>query len=103
MQVRTLPTLVYPQLPSSQPRQRDVAPVAPQDERSQQPAVPVNRVRKESELQVISSQQQNSRYTYVRVDNDTGRNGEALRVYYEIETFEDRERSELLLGIDITV
>lgn len=101
MQVRSLPSLILPQLPRSTP-QRIVSPVAAQDERSQPSVnIPINRNGQfkstDSELMAMNSQ----RYSDVRLDVDDSKTSRALQTYFNIETQDDQERSQLLFGVDI--
>jgi len=102
MQVRTLPNLVLPRLPSASP-QRGVAPVPAQDEGNQLPAyIPKNRNHRPeiAEEQILASQNQLSRYASVEASGT--RTSRALQTYFDIETQQDQERSQSLFGIDVT-
>ncbi len=101
MQVRTLPGIVPPRLPTNS-SQGTVAPVPAQDERSQ-PAVniPVNRGRQAEPTNIEILAKQNQRYSYVKVDVDNARTSNALQTYFNIETQDDQERSQALFGVDI--
>jgi len=100
MQVRSLPGLVLPRLPTNTP-QRTVAPVPAQDERSQ-PAVviPANRQPEAADIELLSRQNQ-QRASFVNIDADGSRTSRALQTYFNIETQDDQERSQALFGIDI--
>ena len=99
MQVRTLPGLVLPRLPTNTP-QRAVAPVPAQDERSQ-PAViiPANRQPESTDVALLS--RHNQRANVVNIEADGSRTSRALQTYFNIETQDDQERSQALFGIDI--
>jgi len=49
------------------------------------------------------SNQQNRRFTLTRIPTETGRTGQALQTYFDIQTQSEQERSQTLLGIDIEV
>lgn len=98
MQVRTLPGLVLPRLPTNSP-QRAVAPVSAQDERSQPPPINRNRLPESANAELIARQSQ--RYSYVKIDADGSRTTRALQTYFNIETQSEQERSQALFGIDI--
>jgi len=99
MQVRTLPGLVLPRLPTNTP-QRAVAPVPAQDERSQ-PAVIIPATREPSASDVELLARQSARVSYANIEADGSRTSRALQTYFNIETQEDQERSQALFGIDI--
>jgi len=99
MQVRSLAGLIPPQLPTNA-RTRAVAPAPAQDERSQ-PAVLVP-----SQPQTLSNEQliqarQNQRYSYTQINADGSKTSQALQTYFDIQTQDEQERSQALLGIDV--
>jgi len=100
MQVRSLPGLVLPRLPTNAP-QRAVAPVPAQDERSQPSVpVPVNRRLQADTSDLGAQARQNQRYSYTRIDVDSSRASRALQTYFDIQTQDEQERSQQLFGID---
>ena len=105
MQVRSLPGLIPPRLPSSTPA-RTVAPVPAQDERSQ-PAAPIpvssNRQRATENNELVILSRQNQRYSYTKINADGSKSSQATQTYYDIQTQDEQERSQALLGIDIKV
>jgi len=101
MQVRTLPSLVLPRLPSNA-APRTVAPVIGTDERSQPPVIiPATRNRRPESSDVELLATQNQRYSYVKIDTDGSKTTRALQTYINIETQQEQERSQTLFGIDV--
>jgi len=101
MQVRSLPGLIPPQLPNHT-SPRAVNPVPAQDERSQR-AVSVPRQNSSvNEAQLIVSRQ-NQRYSYTPINADGSKAAQALQTYFDIQTQDEREGSQALLGVDIRV
>ena len=101
MQVRSLPGLIPPQLPTSTSA-RAVNPVPAQDERSQPSAeVPLQRKTISDEQLIVA--RQNQRYSYTKIEADGSKTSQALQTYFDIQTQDDQERSQALLGIDIQV
>jgi len=47
--------------------------------------------------------QQNRRFSVTRLPAESGRTGQALQTYFDIQTQDEQERSQALLGIDIEV
>lgn len=101
MQVRTLPSLALPRLPTNSPPLA-VAPVSALDERNQSSTdVLVNRRRVPESADVEVLARQNQRYSYVKIDGDGSKSTRALQTYFNIETQVEQERSQALFGIDI--
>lgn len=99
MQVRTLPALILPTLPTNS-SQRAVTPVPAQDERSQASVIiPAPRTRQlDSEGAELLTQQ---RQRYAGDNNNGSRTSKALQTYFNIETQSEQERSQALFGVDI--
>jgi len=97
MQVRTLPSLTLPTLPINTPQR-----IVGQDERSQPSVnIPVDRrYQLESTASELTAMK-NQGYSYVRVEVDDSKTSRALQTYFNIETQDDQERSQLLFGVDI--
>jgi len=101
MQVRSLPGLIPPQLPANT-SPRAVNPVPAQDERSQ-PLAPLPRQTQEvSEEQLIVARQRRG-YSYTQINADGSKASQALQTYFDIQTQEEQENSQVLLGVDIRV
>ena len=99
MQVRTLPGLVLPRLPSNASA-GVVTPVAAQDEPAQ-PATAVPRQRKTVSNELVMLSRQNQRYSYTKINADDSKTSQALQTYFDIQTQDEQERSQALLGIDV--
>ena len=99
MQVRSLSGLIPPQLPTSGSA-RAVNPVPAQDERSQPSAsVPLQRKTISDEQLIVA--RQNQRYSYTKIEADGSKASQAVQTYFDIQTQDEQERSQALLGIDL--
>lgn len=101
MQVRSLPGLIPPQLPTSTSA-HVVNPVPAQDERSQ-PSAAVPRQRKTISDEQLIVARQNQRYSYTKIEADGSKASQAVQTYFDIQTQDEQERSQALLGIDLQV
>jgi len=101
MQVRSLPGLIPPQLPTNASA-RAVNPVPAQDERSQ-PATELPRQRKTISDEQLIVARQNQRYSYTKIEADGSKASQAVQTYFDIQTQDEQERSQALLGIDLQV
>ena len=101
MQVRSLPGLIPPQLPTSTST-RAVNPVPAEDERSQ-PTALVPRQRKTISDEQLIVARQNQRYSYTKIEADGSKASQAVQTYFDIQTQDEQERSQALLGIDLQV
>ena len=103
MQVRTFPGLVLPRLPINASA-RVVAPVPALDERSEPAAAlstSVNRQRKTASNELAILARQNQGYSYTKINADGSKASQALQTYFDIQTQDEQERSQALLGIDV--
>ena len=99
MQVRSLPGLIPPQLPTNTST-RAVTPVPAQDERSQPSALISRQHQAVSDEQLIQARQ-NQRYSYTKINADGSKASQALQTYFDIQTQDEQERSQAVLGIDV--
>jgi len=102
MQVSPSPGFL-PRLTNEVPTSQ-VTPVVLENERNRQQNAPVQNTRGTVTEQAGSvSNQQNRRFTLTPIATATGRTGAALQTYFDIQTQDEQERSQALLGIDIEV
>jgi len=100
MQVRTLPGLVLPQLPTHTSA-RTVEPVAAQSDEGSRTALPAPQPRRTVSNEELTLARENQRYSYSKLNADGSKTTQALQTYFDIQTQEEQERSQTLLGIDI--
>jgi len=83
---------------------QQITPVVLDDERNRQQNVPVQVTPGTVAEQARSvNNQQNRRFSFTQIPTESGRIGQALQVYFDIQTQAEQERSQALLGIDIEV
>lgn len=100
MQVRALSGYVLPRLPTNASA-GVVTPVSASEQRAQLSTPPVPDPRKvESSEQVILARQ-NQRYSYTNINVGGSKTSQALQTYFDIQTQDEQERSQALLGVDI--
>jgi len=99
MQVRSLSGLIPPQLPTNTST-RVVTPVPAEDERSQ-PAALIPRTPQTVSNEQLIQARQNQRYSYTQINADGSKTSQALQTYFDIQTQDEQERSQALLGIDL--
>ena len=99
MQVRTLSGYVLPRLPTNASADV-VTPVPAADQRSETPN-PVAYPRKVESSEELVLAREKQRYSYTKINQDGSKTSQALQTYFDIQTQDEQERSQALLGVDI--
>ncbi|MCK4743271.1 MAG: hypothetical protein KAT25_05585 [Sulfuriflexus sp.] len=99
MQVRSLSGFVLPRLPTN--ASADVVTPVPSSEQRAQPSSPIPYPRKVTSNEQVILARQNQGYSYTKIEANGSKASQALQTYFDIQTQDERERSQALLGVDI--